>query len=88
VQPIDVLPFDEEAAGRLGGVATALARRGERIGTYGTLTAAHDLACGLTLATGNTKHFRRVAGLKLANWVGASSWPRGPTCGEGRRPSR
>ena len=69
VQPIDVLPFDEQAAGRFGSVAAALARRGEPIGTYDTLIAAQALACGLTLVTNNTKHFQRVAGLKLANWV-------------------
>ena len=26
-------------------------------------------AAGLTLVSNNTKHFQRVAGLKLANWV-------------------
>lgn len=46
-----------------------LARRGEPIGTFDTLIAAHALACGLTLVTNNTKHFQRVAGLKLANWA-------------------
>jgi tRNA(fMet)-specific endonuclease VapC len=50
-------------------VASALTRRGEPIGTFDTLIAAHALSCDLTLVTNNTKHFQRVAGLKLANWA-------------------
>ena len=68
VRPIDVLPFDQAAADRFGVVAAQLARKGEPIGTFDTLIAAHALACGVTLVSNNTKHFQRVAGLKLANW--------------------
>src|SRR3989304_2441575 len=52
-----VLPFDQAAADRFGPVASALARRGEPIGTFDTLIAAHALSCDLTLVTNNTKHF-------------------------------
>ena len=69
VETVAVLPFDQAAADRFGPVATALASRGEPIGTFDTLIAAHALACGLVLVTNNAKHFRRVAGLKLANWT-------------------
>lgn len=69
VLPIDVLPFDRAAADKFGVVAAALNRRGEPIGTFDTLIAAHALACGLTLVSNNTKHYKRVAGLKLANWA-------------------
>ncbi len=69
VLPIDVLPFDRAAAGKFGVVAAALNRRGGPIGTFDTLIAAHALACGLMLVSNNTKHFRRVAGLNLANWA-------------------
>ena len=69
VLPIDVLPFDRAAADKFGVVAAALNRRGEPIGTFDTLIAAHALACGMTLVSNNTKHFKRVAGLKLANWA-------------------
>jgi tRNA(fMet)-specific endonuclease VapC len=68
VRPIDVLPFDQVAADKFGVVAAQLARKGEPIGTFDTLIAAHALACGVTLVSNNTKHFQRVAGLKLANW--------------------
>ena len=50
-------------------MASALAKRGEPIGTFDTLIAAHALSLGLTLVTNNAKHFQRVGGLKTANWV-------------------
>jgi tRNA(fMet)-specific endonuclease VapC len=68
VRPIDVLPFDQAAADKFGVVAAQLARKGEPMGTFDTLIAAHALACAVTLVSNNTKHFQRVAGLKLANW--------------------
>src|SRR5262245_48604555 len=57
VEDVAVLPFDRSAAARFGAVAIALARRGEPIGTFDTLTAAHALSLGLTLVTNNTRHF-------------------------------
>ena len=66
---VAVMPFDRAAADRFGPVASALARRGEPIGTFDTLIAAQALSLGLTYVTNNTKHFQRVAGLKTANWV-------------------
>ncbi len=69
VKSVAVLPFDEAAADRFGPVASALARRGEPIGTFDTLIAAHAMSVGLTFVTNNLKHFQRVAGLKTANWA-------------------
>ena len=69
VGSVAVLPFDQVAADRFGTVALALARRGEPIGTFDTLIAAHAVSCGVTLVTNNTKHFQRVTGLKVANWA-------------------
>jgi len=50
-------------------VAVALAKRGEPIGTFDTLIASHALALGLTLVTNNTRHFQRVAGLRVVSWA-------------------
>jgi len=69
IESVAVMPFDQAAADRFGAVGASLAKRGEPIGTFDTLIAAHALACGLTLVTNNTKHFQRVAGLRLANWI-------------------
>ena len=69
VEAVAVVPFDEPAADRFAAVAAALARRGEPIGTFDTLMAAHALSLGLTFVTNNAKHFGRIAGLKAENWV-------------------
>ena len=69
IQDVHVAPFNEAAAERFGPVAAALARRGRPIGAFDTLMAAHALSLGLVVVTNNTKHFRRVPGLKLENWL-------------------
>ena len=69
VGSVAVVPFDQPAADRFAPVTAALARRGEPIGTFETLMAAHALSRGLTFVTNNSKHFRRVGGLKAENWA-------------------
>jgi len=66
---IVVVPFDEVSAERFGVVAAALATRGQPIGLYDTLVAAQALSLGLTVVTNNTRHFSRVPGLAVENWV-------------------
>ena len=63
------MSFDQAAARRFATVAAVLARRGEPIGTFETLMAAHALALRLTVVTNNTRHFARVAGLATENWA-------------------
>jgi tRNA(fMet)-specific endonuclease VapC len=65
---VAVVPFDDEAAARFGKVAAALMAKGTPIGVLDTVIAAHALQLGLTLVTHNTKHFKRVRGLKIADW--------------------
>lgn len=69
LETVEVVSFDQSAAGRFATAATAPARRGEPIGTFDTLMAAHALSLGLIFVTNNTQHFKRVMGLKTENWV-------------------
>lgn len=69
VEAVVMLPFDQTAADHLGTVAATLARQGVPIGDFDTLIAAHAVATRLTLVTNNTKHFSRVAGLTMENWI-------------------
>ena len=69
VDPIDVMGFDRDAAGRFGALGALLARRRAPIGSLGTLIAAHALALGLILVTNNEKHFSRVPGLTVETWL-------------------
>jgi tRNA(fMet)-specific endonuclease VapC len=66
---IAVRPFDQECAEEFGRLANLLADRGEPIGEIDTYIAAHARAMKVTLVTNNVKHFARVAGLKVENWV-------------------
>jgi len=65
---VHVLPFDSAVARRAAEVRRALERRGEGIGPLDTLIAATALAANATLVTRNVREFRRVPGLKLADW--------------------
>ena len=69
VQDVEVVAFDETAADRYGVVAAALARGGNPIGTGDTMVAAHALSLELTVVTNNTRHFSRVSGLTIENWI-------------------
>ncbi len=69
VKDVAVVPFDEAAAERFAEVAADLAKGGTPIGAFDTLVAAQDLSLGRTVVTNNTRHFSRVAGLKVENWL-------------------
>src|SRR5947208_11943515 len=66
---VAVMPFDEVCAAHFGQLASELADHGVPIGEFDALIAAHAIALQLTLVTNNTKHFSRVPGLKIVNWV-------------------
>lgn len=65
---IAVLDFDTEAARVYGRVRQRLESRGEIIGPYDMMIAAHALSLGLTLVTDNVREFRRVRALEVDNW--------------------
>ena len=58
-----------EAADQYGALKHALKAQGTPIGDMDTLIAAHALAEKLILVTHNTRHFERVPGLKLEDWM-------------------
>jgi tRNA(fMet)-specific endonuclease VapC len=66
---VAVVPFDEAATERYGELRALLERRGSPIGPLDMLIAAHALSLGWTLATHNTREFRRVPGLKVEDWL-------------------
>ena len=66
---VAILPVDARAAERFGVVAVSLATRGEPIGLYDTIVAAHALSLGVVLVTNNVRHFSRVPGLAVENWA-------------------
>ncbi len=69
LMPLEVVPFDERAAGIYGDIRAKLARSGQIIGGNDLFIAAHALSLNVTLVSNNLKEFTRVSGLCLENWV-------------------
>lgn len=66
---VPIMKFDEACVVEFARIATELTKAGKRIGDFDMLIAAHAVALDLTLVTTNTKHFSRVRGLRLENWL-------------------
>ena len=66
---VDVVPWDEEAAGRYAEIRAVLESVGTPIGNMDTLIAASALADGCVIVTHNTDHFGRVPGLSIQDWT-------------------
>ena len=69
LQPIEIVPFDSAAARWYGAIQVRLERAGSPIGLADAMTAAIGLTRKLTLVTHNTKHFKRIKGLRTVDWV-------------------
>jgi tRNA(fMet)-specific endonuclease VapC len=69
LQEFPVLSWTQAAADRYGEIAAHLQKTGQAIGEMDTQIAAHALALGLPLITHNTRHFKRVPGLKIEDWM-------------------
>lgn len=66
---VAVVAFDDFCAHHYGDIAADLEKRGATIGQLDVMIAAHAMALDITLVSNNTKHFRRVRGLKIENWA-------------------
>lgn len=64
-----ILPFDKAAAEVFGRVAAKLFEEGSPIGHNDTLIASQALANKLTLVTPNRKHFSKISGLRIEDWL-------------------
>jgi tRNA(fMet)-specific endonuclease VapC len=68
-ETVEVLPFDASAANHFGKLCALLERRGTPIGAIDTMIASHAQALDRVLVSNNGKHFARVPGLQLENWL-------------------
>jgi tRNA(fMet)-specific endonuclease VapC len=64
-----ILPFDEAAARRFGVLKAELENRGEPLDNLDLQIASIALENNLPLVTHNTRHFNRLNGLQLVNWL-------------------
>ena len=66
---LTVLSFDAPAARRYGEIRAVLEARGTPVGDADLRIAAIALVRDLAVVTGNERHFRRVPGLRVKNWI-------------------
>jgi tRNA(fMet)-specific endonuclease VapC len=67
--PLEIFPFDGEAAHRHGQIRAFLEKEGKLIGAMDMLIGAHAVSASMTLVTNNIKEFSRIPGLRLENWL-------------------
>lgn len=69
LQSLTVLSFDGHAAEFYGELRARLEKRGAILEEADLRIAAIALAHDCTLVTGNVKHFKRVEGLRVEDWL-------------------
>jgi len=69
VSRLAVIPWDETAADHYGYIRATMEKDGTPIGAMDMMIAAHARSQGATLASNNTRHFDKVPGLLITNWV-------------------
>ena len=67
--PLEVIPFDEDAAHVYGDIRANLEKAGMPIGAMDLLIAAHALSLGIPLVTNNTREFMRIPALTIIDWT-------------------
>ncbi|MFH1859756.1 MAG: type II toxin-antitoxin system VapC family toxin [bacterium] len=65
----EILPFDKESAKEYGRIRAKLEGKGESLSEPDLRIAAICLVNNATLVTGNIKHFARIDGLKVEDWL-------------------
>lgn len=68
-QSIEAIPVGLESTEIFGLLKAQLEKTGNRLDDFDLIIASCALAHNLTLVTNNTKHFQRIDGLKLVNWL-------------------
>jgi tRNA(fMet)-specific endonuclease VapC len=66
---VRALPWEADAADYYANIRHQLVTSGQLLGEMDMMIAAHSLAVAAVLVTNNTRHFERIPGLILANWI-------------------
>lgn len=69
ILPLEAAEFDEKAAEVYGNVRANLENSGTSIGSMDMLIGSHALSLQVVLVTNNVREFRRIKGLKVADWT-------------------
>ncbi len=68
-QSIETIPVGLESTEIFGLIKAQLEIAGNRLDDFDLIIASCAIAHNLTLVTNNTKHFERINGIELTNWV-------------------
>ncbi len=66
---LPVFGLDWPAAERFGQIKSVLERAGSILADADLMIAAISLARGASLVTGNRKHYARIEGLRIEDWI-------------------
>ena len=66
---MEIISSDEKSAEIFGMIKADLENRGIPLDDFDIIIASCALVHNLTLVTNNIKHFKRIDGLRLANWT-------------------
>ena len=66
---LPILPFDSDAASQYAEIRVELERRGFPVDEPDLMIAGIALARNLTVVTDNVRHFVRIPGLAVENWL-------------------
>ena len=69
IQQLPVLPLNDTALRRFGELKAEFRKIGRPIADFDLLIASIALAEGYVLVTNNTRHYERIPGLQLENWI-------------------
>jgi predicted nucleic acid-binding protein len=66
---LEIIPLGQEVAEIFGIQKANLEKRGTSLDDFDLILGCSALAHNLTLVTNNSKHFKKIEGLKLTNWT-------------------
>lgn len=69
LETLPVVGLDGDSARRFGALKADLERRGQSLADADLLIASISLARGAVLATGNVRHYERIPGLTIEDWI-------------------
>lgn len=72
ISRVNIVPISGREALSAGNILAELRKKGESIGLEDVLIAASALANQYIVVTANIRHFSRIKGLKVENWLEAS----------------
>jgi tRNA(fMet)-specific endonuclease VapC len=66
---VNIVGFDTKAAYICGRLRAELEKTGKPISLADLEIAAISISCNFTLITGNSRHFERINGINIENWL-------------------